>query len=105
VAAAAAAMHRVAEIRRTRVTGRMDNHERRVGTDWVVSLQGAEHAVHIDADHEGSTVTFDRWHGDARDLGLDAGGQSGALMIDGAPLVLKTGKIPAGSGCGRGART
>jgi propionyl-CoA carboxylase alpha chain len=28
VAAAAAAMHRVAEIRRTRVTGRMDNHER-----------------------------------------------------------------------------
>jgi propionyl-CoA carboxylase alpha chain len=33
VAAAAAAMHRVAEIRRTRVSGRMDNHERRVGSD------------------------------------------------------------------------
>jgi propionyl-CoA carboxylase alpha chain len=58
VAAAAAAMHRVAEIRRTRVTGRMDNHERRVGTEWVVSVQGAEYAVHIDADHDGSTVTF-----------------------------------------------
>jgi propionyl-CoA carboxylase alpha chain len=39
VAAAAAAMHRVAEIRRTRVSGRMDNHERRVGTDWVVTCR------------------------------------------------------------------
>ncbi|MDP5347185.1 MAG: acetyl-CoA carboxylase biotin carboxylase subunit, partial [Paracoccaceae bacterium] len=34
VAAAAAAMHRVAEIRRARVSGRMDNHERKVGSDW-----------------------------------------------------------------------
>ena len=31
VAAAAAAMHRVAEIRRARISGRMDNHERKVG--------------------------------------------------------------------------
>jgi propionyl-CoA carboxylase alpha chain len=53
VAAAAAAMHRVAEIRRTRVSGRMDNHERRVGTDWVVSLAGRRACGHIDADHEG----------------------------------------------------
>ena len=36
LAAAAAAMYRVAEIRRTRVSGRMDNHERKVGQDWVV---------------------------------------------------------------------
>ncbi|MEN9011672.1 MAG: acetyl-CoA carboxylase biotin carboxylase subunit, partial [Yoonia sp.] len=36
IAAAAAAMHRVAEIRRTRISGRMDNHERHVGADWVV---------------------------------------------------------------------
>ena len=49
IAAAAAAMHRVGEIRRTRVSGRMDNHERRVGDDWVVSLQGAEFALHIAA--------------------------------------------------------
>ena len=31
VAAAAAAMNRVAEIRRTRISGTMDNHKRRVG--------------------------------------------------------------------------
>ncbi|HHI71527.1 MAG TPA: acetyl/propionyl/methylcrotonyl-CoA carboxylase subunit alpha, partial [Rhodobacteraceae bacterium] len=58
VAASAAAMYRVAEIRRTRVSGRMDNHERKVGTDWVVSLQGQEFPVVIDADPMGATVTF-----------------------------------------------
>jgi propionyl-CoA carboxylase alpha chain len=96
VAAAAAAMHRVAEIRRTRVTGRMDNHERRVGTEWVVSVQGAEYAVHIDADHEGSTVTFA--DGAAMRVTSDwtPGDSLASLMIDGAPLVLKTGKIPGG---------
>ena len=40
IAAAAAAMHRVAEIRRARISGRMDNHERNVGSDWDVNLQG-----------------------------------------------------------------
>jgi propionyl-CoA carboxylase alpha chain len=96
VAAAAAAMHRVAEIRRTRVSGRMDNHERRVGSDWVVSVQGAEHSVHINADHDGSTVTF----GDGSAVRVTSswtpGDSLARLMIDGAPLVLKTGKIPGG---------
>jgi propionyl-CoA carboxylase alpha chain len=58
IAASAAAMHRVAEIRRTRVSGRMDNHERHVGSDWVVSLQDKEFPVSIDADQAGSTVSF-----------------------------------------------
>ena len=52
VAAAAAAMHRVAEIRRARISGRMDNHERKVGADWVVALQGASFPVTIDADRD-----------------------------------------------------
>ncbi|NRB36289.1 MAG: acetyl/propionyl/methylcrotonyl-CoA carboxylase subunit alpha, partial [Rhodobacteraceae bacterium] len=45
VAASCAAMHRVAEVRRTRVSGRMDNHERKVGDDWVVTLQGERFEV------------------------------------------------------------
>ena len=53
IAAACAAMHRVAEIRRTRVSGRMDNHERKVGTDWNVALQGESHDMTIDADPHG----------------------------------------------------
>ncbi|SFT90416.1 acetyl-CoA carboxylase biotin carboxylase subunit [Sedimentitalea nanhaiensis] len=59
IAAAASAMHRVVEIRRARVSGRMDNHERIVGTDWVVTLQDRNFAVEISADREGSTVNFD----------------------------------------------
>jgi propionyl-CoA carboxylase alpha chain len=96
VAAAAAAMHRVAEIRRTRISGRMDNHERRVGTDWVVSLQGASHPVHIDADHDGSTVTF----ADGAVMRVTSdwtpGDTLARLMVDGQALVLKVGKIPGG---------
>ncbi|MCU9839007.1 acetyl/propionyl/methylcrotonyl-CoA carboxylase subunit alpha [Ruegeria sp. WL0004] len=96
VAAAAAAMHRVAEIRRTRVSGRMDNHERRVGTEWVVSMQGVEFPVHIDADHDGSTVTFQG--GGAMRVTSDwtPGDQLAKLNVDGAPLVLKAGKISGG---------
>jgi len=51
-------MFRVAEIRRTRVSGRMNNHERKVGAEWVVSLQGIAFPVTIEADQEGSTVVF-----------------------------------------------
>ena len=96
VAASAAAMHRVAEIRRTRVSGRMDNHERRVGTDWVVSLQGQSFAVSIDADQLGSTITFD--DGAQMRIASDwtPGNQLATLDVDGTPLVLKVGKISGG---------
>ena len=96
VAAASAAMHRVAEIRRTRVTGRMDNHERRVGTDWVVRLQEQDFAVTISADHDGSTVTFEDGHAMRVTSDWTPGDQLARLEVDGAPLVLKVGKIPGG---------
>ena len=96
VAAAAAAMYRVAEIRRTRVSGRMDNHERRVGSDWVVRLQGQEYPLTIAADHEGSTLSF----ADGAVMRVTSdwtpGDQLARLTVDGAPLVLKVGKIPGG---------
>jgi propionyl-CoA carboxylase alpha chain len=95
VAAAAAAMHRVAEIRRTRVSGRMDNHERRVGSDWVVSLQGRARGAYRRRSR-GLDRDLRRWHGDARDVDWTPGDSLAQLMIDGAPLVLKTGKIPGG---------
>jgi propionyl-CoA carboxylase alpha chain len=95
VAAAAAAMHRVAEIRRTRISGRMDNHERHVGEDWVVSLQGASHDVKISADKTGADVAI----GD-KSLRVESdwtpGDPLARLMVDGTPLVLKIGKISGG---------
>ena len=96
VAAATAAMNRVAEIRRTKISGTMDNHERRVGDAWVVNLQGESFPVTIAADRAGSTVTFA--DGTAHRVESDwTPGQSLArLMVDGHPLVLKVGKIPMG---------
>ncbi|KMW56115.1 Propionyl-CoA carboxylase biotin-containing subunit [Candidatus Rhodobacter oscarellae] len=96
IAAAAAAMNRVAEIRRTRVSGRMDNHERRVGTDWVVTLQGESFTVTIDADHEGATVSFDDGSNHRVESDWTPGQPLAVLMVDGAPLVLKVGKLPGG---------
>jgi len=58
IAAAVAAMHRVVEIRRARISGKMSNHERVVGTDWVVMLQGQSYVTEIAADRQGSTVRF-----------------------------------------------
>jgi propionyl-CoA carboxylase alpha chain len=96
VAASAAAMNRVAEIRRTRISGTMDNHERRVGDTWVVSLQGQSFPVTIAADHAGSTVTF----ADRLALRVESdwvpGRPLARLSVDGAPVVIKTAKIPMG---------
>lgn len=96
IAASAAAMHRVAEIRRTRVSGRMDNHERRVGAEWVVSLQGQAYPVTIAADREGSDVHFE----DGTVLRVASkwtpGDQLARLDVNGEGLVLKVGKISGG---------
>jgi len=96
VAAAAAAMHRVAEIRRTRISGRLGNHERRVGHDWIVGVQGRDLPVRIAADPDGSTVTF----GDGAALRVASdwtpGDRLARLRIDGAPLAIKVGKLPGG---------
>ena len=96
VAAATAAMNRVAEIRRTRISGTMDNHERRVGDDWVVTLQGAEYAVKIDADHQGSTVAFA--DGTALRVASDwtPGQPLARVLIDDSLLVMKIAKISGG---------
>jgi len=89
-------MHRVAEIRRARVSGRMDNHERTVGSDWVASLQGHEFALHIAADTKGASVSF----ADGTTLRVTGdwtpGDKLADMLVDGAPLVMKVGKISGG---------
>ncbi len=96
IAASCAAMHRVAEIRRTRLSGRMDNHERHVGDDWVVTLQDQAHSVTIDAYPGGATVRFA--DGGAVKVTSDwtPGDQLATLDVDGVPLVLKVGKVSGG---------
>jgi propionyl-CoA carboxylase alpha chain len=96
VAAAAAAMHRVAEIRRARVSGRMDNHERKVGAEWVVTLGGLSLPVRIDADRAGATVRFE--DGARMRVASDwvPGRSLARLEVDGELLVLKVDRITGG---------
>jgi len=95
IAAAAAAMHRVAEIRRTRISGRMDNHERHVGEDWVVTIGALRLEARIAADPRGSDVTIGgatlRVEGD-----WTPGASLARMTVGGAPLVVKVDKITQG---------
>ena len=95
IAASVSAMHRVAEIRRARISGRLDHHERHVGEHWVVLVAGQEFPVRITADKQGSTVEIA-----GRKLRVESDwlpGQSLArLSVDGSPLVLKVDRLPSG---------
>ncbi|RJE85410.1 acetyl-CoA carboxylase biotin carboxylase subunit [Paracoccus onubensis] len=95
IAAAAAAMHRVAEIRRARISGRLDNHERHVGEHWVVFLAGREVPVRIRADREGATVQAGE-----RELRVESDWRPGhslaRMLVDGQSLVMKVDRIAAG---------
>ncbi|WP_136440993.1 acetyl-CoA carboxylase biotin carboxylase subunit [Pacificoceanicola onchidii] len=96
IAAAAAAMNRVAEIRRARISGTINNHERRVGEDWVVSAAGQSWPLSIAADKDGSDVTFE----DGASLRVEGdwtpGDSLARMTVDGGPLVLKVDKITHG---------
>ncbi len=96
VAAAAAAMHRVAEIRRTRISGRMGNHERRVGADWVVTLQGDRLPGDDRRGSQRGHRALRGWAADARRLRLDAGTAAGAARRGRRLLVMKVARITAG---------
>ncbi|SNR55552.1 acetyl-CoA carboxylase biotin carboxylase subunit [Puniceibacterium sediminis] len=96
IAATCVAMNRVAEIRRARVSGKLDNHERKVGDIWNVAVQGESYDVSIAADPKGASVTF----ADGETLRISGdwtpGDQLAVMDVDGAALVLKVGKISGG---------
>ncbi len=96
IAAAVAAMHRVAEIRRSRISGRLGNHTRKVGEDWIVGVGDHRFEIGIAADADGATVQFA--DGAAMRVASEwVPGQTLAeLDIDDAPLVLKV--SPASNG-------
>jgi propionyl-CoA carboxylase alpha chain len=96
LAASAAAMYRVAEIRRTRVSGRMDNHERKVGQDWVVVTGGTEMPVHINADQAGASVRFDYGSTHRIESTWTPGDTLAEVFVDGAPMLIKMNKVTAG---------
>ncbi len=96
LAAAAAAMFRVREIRDARVSGRLGNHEREVGADWVVSIDGNDWPVVIAADRDGATVRFDDGTAYRVTSGWLPGNPLAVLAIDGETLTVKVGQRPSG---------
>ncbi|MBL4874356.1 MAG: acetyl/propionyl-CoA carboxylase subunit alpha, partial [Rhodobacteraceae bacterium] len=98
LAAGASAMHRVSEIRAARVSGRMDNHEREVGTDFVISLGGVDLAVKVAADRDGSTVEFA--DGTSHRVVSDWKPGEGLVRLDvsGEAVIAKVGQISSGFG-------
>ncbi len=96
LAAAAAAMFRVQEIRDARISGRMDNHEREVGSDWVISLGGRDIKVVIAADKAGATVTFDDGKSHRITSNWVPGMPLAVLDVDGKALVIKVDRAPSG---------
>ncbi|MBV2360480.1 acetyl/propionyl/methylcrotonyl-CoA carboxylase subunit alpha [Thalassococcus sp. CAU 1522] len=96
VAAACAAMNRVAEIRRARISGTLDNHERHVGEAWNVALQNASFDMVIAADHGGSTVTFEDGTVHRVEGNWTPGDALARMRVDGGPLVMKVGKVSGG---------
>ena len=95
LAASACAMHRVREIRDARVSGRLGNHERKVGTEWVVSIGGLDLEASIDADKGGATITIN-----GKDYRVVSdwtpGDPLANLTVNDDPVVVKTQPIPAG---------
>ena len=95
IAAATASMYRVAEIRRTRVSGRMDNHERVVPNDWVVQIGGHDFPLTIEADKTGSTVLIND-----KTLRCEStwvpGDSLAVIDMGDSHLTLKVGKTPGG---------
>ena len=96
VVAACVAMYRVAEIRRARISGRMDNHERKVGTEWVVSAQGEDFPVTIEADPDGATIRFEGGRRMRVESDWTPGKPLAILDVDERPLVMKVSRIPGG---------
>ena len=96
LAACAAAMNRVAEIRRTKVSGRMDNHERRVGDDWMVQIDGKVFPVFVSADTAGANVKFE----DGTSIRVSGDWQPGKKLANMSAndnkLIIKIGKLTGG---------
>ena len=96
IAAASSAMHRLAEIRRTRISGRMDNHTRRVESDWVVGLAGLDFEINLVGDKTGSNATFS----DGTTLRVESdwtpGDTIAEFKINEELLSFKVDKIPSG---------
>ncbi|WP_068113789.1 acetyl-CoA carboxylase biotin carboxylase subunit [Tropicimonas marinistellae] len=96
VAAVAAGAYRVAEIRRTRISGTMDNHKRKVGTEWIISIDGEEIPVNVEAHRKGTDVIFEDGRRIAMQSDWTPGDSIAHVKIEHVMHSFKMQKITAG---------
>ncbi|MEM9733061.1 MAG: acetyl/propionyl/methylcrotonyl-CoA carboxylase subunit alpha [Pseudomonadota bacterium] len=100
LAAVAAVMNMIAQLRRTRISGAMTNHKRRVGKDWVVTLKaGGDHSSHtlrMKPKNEGAKIKFEE--GDKTKVLTDWRPGNPLLLatIDGEPIAVKVTETAGG---------
>jgi propionyl-CoA carboxylase alpha chain len=96
LAALAAHVHVVREARAAQILGAIQNHGRRIGRDWVVTIGREPQALAIDRDGARSTVRFP----DGSGLSLLTEWQPGQTLVraevDGEPLVAKLSPVEGG---------
>ena len=96
LAAIAAVMNMIAQLRRTRISGAMTNHKRRVGRDWVVNLNGEPFTLRLKAKNEGAKVRF----ADGTKVKILTDWRPGQQLlhatVDGEAMAVKVSAIPAG---------
>ncbi len=89
LAAVAAVMNMISQLRRTRISGALTNHKRRVGKKWVVKLNGQSLALKLKAKNEGAKVKFE----DGTKLKVLTDWRPGQTLlratVDGAPVAIK----------------
>ena len=96
LAGIASAMNMVVQLRRTRISGAMTNHKRRVGKDWVVDLDGDTFALRMKAKNEGAKIKF----ADGTKMKVLTDWRPGQQLlhanVDGENMAVKVASIPAG---------
>ena len=89
LAALAAVMNMIAQLRRTRISGAMSNHKRRVGKRWVVKFADREFVLKLKARNEGAKVKF----ADGTKMDVETDWRPGKALIeatiDGKPIAVK----------------
>ncbi len=89
LAAVAAVMNMIAQLRRTRISGAMANHKRRVGKEWVVCVNGENFPLTLKAKNEGAKIRF----GDGTKMKVLTNWRPGQRLVevsvDGEPMAVK----------------
>ncbi len=96
LAAIAAAMHHMAQLREARISGSLSNHRRAIHKEWVVKVDREEFLLKVDHGDDGWTASVDG----GPILHMQVGWQPGQTLcvaeVDGAEAVLKVAPLAEG---------